>query len=102
MVSCLYDSGLEEALSIKPHSDINWNLREWNPRKLPALRPVGRRRGIDGDSLIGTDVETIRQVSVLTLLLGVHTSKVTQVLPTDSLVDGSTTTRNVHGYSKKC
>lgn len=84
MVSCLYDSSLEETVSLKPHDDDNLNLREWNRRELSALRPVDRR-GVDGDSLFGTNVEAILQVSALTLLLGVQTSKATQVLLNDSL-----------------
>ena len=47
-------------------------------------------RGVDRDGLLGRNVRTILEVTVLPLLLGleVETSETTQVLSDDSLVDG--------------
>lgn len=59
--------------------------------ELSRLQPV-HSTGIDGNSLLGRDVWTIFQVTVLSLLLGleVQSSETTQVLPDYRLVDGST------------
>ena len=63
-------------------------VRKWwegNGCKLAGLEPVDGR-GVDGDGLLGRDVGTILEVSVLSLLLSleVETSETTEVLLDDA------------------
>jgi hypothetical protein len=58
--------------SVKSFSNTeDINLREGNWSKLAGLEPVNSGC-VDGDSLLGTDVRTVLQVGVLTLLLGLQ------------------------------
>ena len=61
--------------------------REWDGSKLPAFKPV-HSGGVDCNCLLGTDVRTILQIVVLSLLFGLEpqTSKPSQVLLHHSLI----------------
>lgn len=72
------------------------DLREWNWSELPALQPMDSR-GVDRGRLFCTNVRTILQVRVLSLLLGleVKTSETTKVFLHNCLVDGGATTNTL-------